>query len=84
MNALAAGLYVLAYLSAVIDGTRQGTGLYPKTTPAGWGCGATCPNIRGSPSAPSPGSSGRSSPSLDGSARHPQNLPARFRVRMPK
>jgi hypothetical protein len=25
---LAAGLYVLAYLSAVIDGTRQGTGLY--------------------------------------------------------
>lgn len=30
MNALAAGLYVLAYLSAVIDGTRKGTGLYPE------------------------------------------------------
>lgn len=30
MNTLAAGLYVLAYLSAVIDGTRQGTGLYPE------------------------------------------------------
>lgn len=30
MNALAAGLYVLAYLSAVVDGTRQGTGLYPE------------------------------------------------------
>lgn len=30
MDALAAGLYILAYLSAVVDGTRQGTGLYPE------------------------------------------------------
>jgi hypothetical protein len=30
VNAIAAGLYVFAYLSAVVDGTRQGTGLYPE------------------------------------------------------
>jgi hypothetical protein len=31
VNALAAGLYILAYISAVVDGTRQGTGLYPES-----------------------------------------------------
>jgi hypothetical protein len=37
VNALAAGLYVLAYLSAVVDGSRQPTGLYPEddTGPVG-------------------------------------------------
>lgn len=31
MNALAAGLYVLAYLSAVVDGVVQDKGLYPSS-----------------------------------------------------
>jgi hypothetical protein len=30
MKAVAAGLYVLAYLSAVVDGSRQQTGNWPE------------------------------------------------------
>lgn len=30
MTLVAAGLYVIAYVSAVIDGTRQRTGLFPE------------------------------------------------------